>query len=254
MKKKIILSLSIVSTAVIVFCYILYMLVLNGVIILNGFSASSYDVKGIDVSSYQGEIDWQTLASENISFAFIKATEGSSYVDKCFVSNFENAQKTDLAVGAYHFFSFDSKGSTQADNFIKTVKPYDGMLTPVIDLEFYGNKESAPPAREDVETELKAMLEALESHYGLKPIIYTTEKVYTLYLSGDYKDYDIWIRNVITKPRISDDRKWTIWQYTNREQLKGYVGKEKYIDMNVFNGTKEEFVAFINENTYKRVG
>lgn len=218
-----------------------YRLIDGGVIILNSHTAKSYEVRGVDVSSYQGDINWELLAEQNVSFAFIKATEGSSFVDKYFDTNYKNAQKTDISVGAYHFFSYDSSGKTQAENFINNVPPHIGMLPPVIDLEFYGDKASNPPARDKVDTELKAMLSALEDHYGLKPIIYATELSYELYLDGDYKDYDIWIRNVITRPKLSDGREWTFWQYTNREILDGYVGKEKFIDVNVFFGTREEF-------------
>lgn len=224
-----------------------FFLVWNGVIILNGFSSEKYPVKGIDVSSYQGEINWEELSRENISFVFIKATEGSSLVDNRFVYNFENAQKTHLAVGAYHFFSYDSLGETQAQNFIDTVKPFKGMLPPVIDLEFYGDKEKNPPKREDAQRELNIMLKILEDHYGQKPIIYATERSYELYLSGDYEEYDIWIRNVITRPKLLDNRKWVFWQYTNRERLKGYNGDEKYIDMNVFNGSECDFYVWLED-------
>ena len=72
---------------------------------------------------------------------FIKATEGSSFVDEHFAYNYAEARKTDLAVGAYHFFSYDSPGAAQAENFINTVAPHAGMLPPVIDVEFYGDKE-----------------------------------------------------------------------------------------------------------------
>jgi len=185
--------IAILIPAVIILGITAYSLVWNGVIILNSLSVIKYPVKGVDVSAYQGEIDWQELSGENISFAFIKATEGSSFVDKKFAYNLQEAQKTHLAVGAYHFFSYDSAGETQAQNFIDTVKPYDGMLPSVIDLEFYGDKEMNPPAREYVDRQLKAMLQALEDHYGQKPIIYATEKSYDLYLSGDYSEYDIWV-------------------------------------------------------------
>lgn len=253
MKTNIMKLIAILVLALIIFGASSYYMVWNGIIILNGFSAGKYAVRGIDVSSYQGQINWEELAGENISFAFIKATEGSSFVDKNFAYNFEEAQKTILAVGAYHFFSYDSEGATQAQNFIDTVAPYEGMLPPVIDLEFYGDKELNLPAREDVDCELKAMLQALEAHYGQKPIIYATEKSYGLYLSGDYEEYDIWIRNVITKPEISDNRTWTFWQYTNREQLSGYHGDEKYIDMNVFNGSVQEFNEYIAACGYSSI-
>ena len=66
-------------------------------------------------------------------------------------------------------------------------------------------------------------------------------KKWPLYLDGAYGDCDIWIRNVYIPPSLSDGRDWTFWQYTNKGYLKGYQGKEKYIDINVFHGTEEEF-------------
>ena len=219
-------------------------LIFNGIILLNDPSAEKYPVRGVDVSSYQGEIDWDVLSSQGISFAYIKATEGSSLTDPRFSYNLAESQKHKISVGAYHFFSYDSPGETQAKNFIETVEPFDGMLPPAIDLEFYGDYERTPPSRDLVDTELIAMLSAIEQHYGLKPIIYATERSYSLYLSGGYQEYDIWIRDVYSRPELSDGRKWTFWQYTNRAHLDGYKGKERFIDMNVFHGSKEEFDAF----------
>lgn len=245
MKKKILKLSMITITVILMFGIIFSILAWNGVIIFNEFAAKKYPVTGVDVSSYQGEIDWEVLSSQNISFAFIKATEGSSFVDAYFAYNYEEARKTDLAVGAYHFFSYDSPGAAQAENFINTVTPHTSMLPPVIDLEFYGEKEKNPPTREDVSVQLKAMLNILEEHYKQKPILYATEKSYALYLKNDYAEYDIWIRNVLTKPKLSDNREWKFWQYTNRKRLKGYIGKEKYIDVNVFNGSIEDFNKYI---------
>jgi len=221
-----------------------FYLIWNGFFLLNHPSKSRYPVRGVDVSHYQGDINWETLASQDISFAFIKATEGSSSVDSNFAYNYEQAQTTNLRIGAYHFFSYDSEGRTQAENFIANVEKMEGMLPPVVDLEFYGDKEINLPVRENVHEQLDVLLKELEDYYGMKPMIYATEKSYSLYLSGAYKDYDIWIRNVISKPHISDGRKWTFWQYTNRGRLKGYEGEEPYIDINVFNGTEQEFERY----------
>ena len=221
-----------------------FLLLWNGVILLNSPSREEYPVRGVDVSSYQGEIDWPTLAGQDIQFAFIKATEGSSLTDPGFSYNYAQASKTGLRIGAYHFFSYDSPGETQAENFIRTVPRAEGMLPPVVDVEFYGDKENNPPEREATVRELTAMLERLEGHYGVRPILYATEKSYSLYLAGGFEAYDIWIRNVVTSPSLSDGRDWTFWQYTNREKLDGYHGREPFIDMNVFAGTAEEFAAY----------
>ena len=88
------------------------------------------------------------------------------------------------------------------------------------------------------------MMVKLESHYEMKPILYVTEKTYSLYIADTFSDYDIWIRNVMTDPSLSDAREWTFWQYTNRKRLEGYEGEEKFIDMNVFYGTIDEFELY----------
>ncbi len=245
MKKKILVIAAIfaVLTAAAVIPAELF---LHGVIRIDP-SPERYPVRGIDVSSYQGDIDWEILSKENIRFVFIKATEGSSFVDRCFDNNFAEVQKTDLKTGAYHFFSYDSSGEAQADNFIRTVPAVGLTLPPVIDLEFYGDKQENPPPREQVRTELTAMLQRLEEHYGTKPIIYATGRSYSLYLSGEYEAYDIWIRNTIAVPSFGDGRQWCFWQYTDKAVLKGYHGDEKYIDMNVFHGTLEEFQQYTTE-------
>lgn len=241
MKRKLRMYGSILIAVICLVCLLLFLLVWNGVILLNNPSSTEYPVRGVDVSSYQGEIDWKTLADQDISFAFMKATEGSSFTDPRFAYNYEQAQQTHLRIGAYHFFSYDSGGDTQAEHFISTVYQVDNMLPPVIDLEFYGEYDKNPPDRDTVRHQLDIMLDKLQAHYGMKPIIYATERSYSLYLAGAYDAYDIWIRNVIGKPKLSDQRKWTFWQYTNRARLEGYRGKEKYIDLNVFDGTRIEF-------------
>jgi len=219
-------------------------LVYNGTILLNNPSRRQYPVRGVDVSHWQGDIQWDVLAQQDISFAFIKATEGSSYVDDCFARNWIAAQQTGLRIGAYHFFSFDSAGETQARNFIRNVDAFPGMLPPVIDLEFYGDKAIHPPEAASVRRELDAMIALLEAHYGMEPIIYATNASYKLYLQDAYEHCGIWIRSVFAPPRMPDGRAWTFWQYTDRERLPGYSGDEPFIDMNVFCGTREELSRF----------
>lgn len=243
MKKKILLLLAVLAVGALA-AVVLNSLVWRGIVLLNNPSKQTYPVRGVDVSHYQGEIDWEILSSQNVDFAFIKATEGSTFTDGCFPYNFSRARACDIAVGAYHFFSFDSPGESQADHFIRTVIPFAGMLPPVIDLEFYGAHAGNPPDSTAVRAELDAMLSALEAHYGLKPILYATEESYECYLVGAYEEYDIWIRNVIAKPHLSDNRAWTFWQYTNRGRLDGYDGEEQFIDINVFCGTDEEFSRY----------
>ena len=228
--------------------FVILILIMLSAIWLLRPNPERYPVKGVDVSAYQGEIDWEKLSTENtekIEFAFIKATEGSNFVDEKFIINYENAYKTDIIVGAYHFFSYDSEGETQAENFINTVPVLKGTLPPVIDVEFYNDNQHNPPSRKHTESVLKPLIQRLEEHYGQKPIIYATPKSYLLYIIGDYKDCPIWIRNTMTAPLLPDFRSFTFWQYSDKHILNGYSGNEKHIDMNVFNGTKKDLQNFI---------
>ena len=208
-------------------------------------AAEGYEVRGVDVSHYQGNIDWKKLAGEDIDFAFIKATEGSGHVDTGFYENWEAANATELKVGAYHFFSFDSPAETQAQLYIDTVGDLSGNLIPVVDIEFYGDKFSNPPDEEDLVKELKTMLTLLEAEYGVKPMVYTTYTFYYKYLAGELDGYPLWIRNVYFSPNLDMRGKWTFWQYTDQAVLNGYSGAEENIDLNVFYGSLEDLDEYV---------
>ena len=218
-----------------VICITAAALLYFGIMQINHPSKDKYPIRGVDVSEYQGDIDWRVLATRDIDFAFIKATEGSSYTDEHFSENWENASKTDLRIGAYHFFSLESSGRSQAEHFCDTVQAAANMLPPVVDVEPYGAYKDI--TEKDV-SELTDWLTVTEENYGVKPIIYTTSKWYRKQIKGSFPNYDIWIRSVYSKP--NKDVNWTFWQYSNRMRLDGYDGEEKYIDMNVFCGSAEE--------------
>ena len=213
-----------------------------GILQFNCPPKDKYPVRGVDVSHYQGEIDWKTLAGEGIRFAYIKATEGTFTEDECFEANWKGAQESGLRVGAYHFFSLDSGGAGQAGNFIANVSSSSIMLPPVVDVEPYGKYSDIENVdKEAVVAELTTFVEAIEECYGMKPVIYTTRK-WEHFIAPAFEGYDFWVRNVYFAPEAGYD--WTFWQYSNRTTLDGYNGEEKFIDMNVFNGTAEEFEKY----------
>ena len=202
-------------------------------------------MRGVDVSSYQGYIDWKEIEDNDIDFAFIKATEGSNFRDKMFRDNIENVADTGIAAGAYHFMSFESDGKRQAENFISTVDGDKIKLPPVIDLELYGKYSDKPPSASYVREILDVMVEMLYDEYGVYPIIYTNRRAYSLYVSGGYRDCDIWLCDLVKEPALPDGREWTFWQYSHTEILSGYDGEEEHIDMNIFNGTHTDFRKYV---------
>ena len=231
-KLKVIL---ITAAALVLTCIVICACLNFGIIHINHPELKGYKIKGVDVSSYQGDIDWDVLSSQGIEFAYIKATEGSKTVDRCFEANWKGASDTSLRIGAYHFFSFESSGENQAKLFTNTVEAVPNMLPPVIDVEFYGSFHSGDDIDVDaVKKELRSMIDILTEHYGVKPIIYVSSETYELIVKDDFADCGIWYRSVYGP--VPSDVRWTIWQYSNRYVLKGYNGSERYIDMNVLAG------------------
>ena len=218
----------------------LFLLWANGLLLLNH---PRQPVRGVDVSHYQGEIDWPVIAGQDVQFAFIKATEGSGSQDDCFAANWEGARRAGLRVGAYHFFSFDSPGATQAANFIETVPTAVDALPPVIDVERYGDHQRLPDAS-GVLPELEAMVQALRDTYGRWPILYCNRASYRAYIDGHFEACDIWYRDTIEIPSLPGGRPWRFWQYTDKGRLAGFSGEERFIDLNVFSGTQAEFDAY----------
>lgn len=215
----------------------------EGYIRFNYPSAKDYPVRGIDISHHQDSVDWGILSRSRIDFAFIKATEGATHKDTRFQYYWKKADELGIARGAYHFFTFCKTGREQALNFMDTVPKEDGLLPPVIDLEYSGNC-SARPGKEKVLREILEFSDLVTAKYGKRPIIYATNDSYRDFLSGELPGYRIWIRNIYSSPGLPDGRKWSFWQYTNRGKLWGIDG---FVDFNVFNGGWEEFDALLND-------
>ena len=133
----------------------------------------NYTIHGIDVSYYQGKIDWQKVVAMKeedvrISFAFIKATEGLVLADPCFRRNWREAAKAGLSVGAYHFFRPRKSGLWQANFFLQNISIEKGHLPPVVDVESLDGVSA-----EQMREELKAFILQIEAKTKVKPIIYT---------------------------------------------------------------------------------
>ncbi len=239
MKKLLKIVIIIAAVLLVIFLTVFILAKMKIVFINEWFVDKSNSTIGVDISSYQADVDMEKLKEQDIRFVYIKASEGSKLQDDKFASNWENALKTGLPSGAYHFFSFDSPGSTQAENFIKAVgDDIKGRLLPVVDVEYYGDKEKNPPEKEDVIRELTVFLNAVEDKYGVKPMIYTGAGIYENYLSDLAPEYKFWISSLYTPLSWNYHGDWYIWQYLNRGRLEGCSGGEQYIDLNVLNKEK----------------
>lgn len=199
-----------------------------------------YPILGIDISSYQKDIDWSKVYDANVKFAFIKATEGETFVDKKFKENIQNARKNSIFTGAYHFYRFSKLGKTQALNFINTVNKDSIDFPPVVDIEDYGFVLTSFNHNRIV-SEIFICLRELEKYYGVKPIIYTNISTYKKYIEGNFEEYDLWISRLCKEP---EDENWIFWQYSHSGTLQGI---DHDVDLNTFNGGYEEFDKYIRK-------
>ena len=154
-----------------------------------------YEIRGIDISHYQGDIDWELLQNAMIEkcpirFILIKATEGTDRIDPKFKENFRQAREYGFIRGAYHFWSNKSSARTQAYFFLNNVYLQDGDLPPVLDIEHKPKDKSL----EDFQRDVLTWLHIVEDKYHVKPIIYTYYKFKTTYLNEPvFNDYPYWI-------------------------------------------------------------
>ncbi len=196
---------------------------------------TGYSVHGIDVSSYQGRIDWPTVARNRVRFAFIKASEGGTLRDPRFARNWREARAAGVLCGAYHYFQPNRGGQLQADLFVRTVPLAPGDLPPVLDVEAANFHDVAVLRRE-----VTRWLRLIEAHYGVRPILYSNHSFYKRYLAGHFDNYPLWLAHYeVERPALATS-KWIIWQHSDEAYVPGIRG---VVDFNVFQGNFQALQA-----------
>lgn len=195
------------------------------------------EIRGIDISHYQAEIDWDKLRNAEINgvpirFILIKATEGTDIIDENFNENFAKAHKNGFLRGAYHFFSTQSNPISQAKHFCRIAQLEGYDILPILDVERIDNL-TPQHLRENV---IKWM-NYVEQHYGVPPILYTSYSFRIHYLNTpEFDRYPFWIAHYYVE-ELTYKGEWKFWQHSDRGEIDGITGN---VDINVFNGTYEE--------------
>ncbi|QQE77678.1 GH25 family lysozyme [Alicyclobacillus sp. SO9] len=190
--------------------------------------------KGMDVSHWQGSIDWGQVKKSGIVFAFIKATESTNYTDVDITVNFEQSKAEGVLRGAYHFARPSaSDAKAQVSHFVSVLlKQTDsGDLPPVLDLEDNGGLSP-----EDLGAWVDAWVEELEAQIHRTPLIYVSPYFANTYLPDKLVSTPLWIANweVSSPADVKQWSDWTFWQYSNKGSVAGIKGP---VDLDVYKGT-----------------
>lgn len=195
---------------------------------------------GIDVSHWQGAIDWDAVEDDGVEFAFIKATEGGDYTDPRFAANWAGARQAGVVRGAYHFFRPQTDAMAQVAHFLRTVQLAPGDLPPVLDVEVTDGRSAA-----QIAAGVRTWLQEVERVTGRRPILYTRASFWTGQMGGGFGGYPLWVAHYgVSSPNIPAEWSgWTFWQHSDAGRVDGISGD---VDLNWFNGDRAELNAFVS--------
>jgi GH25 family lysozyme M1 (1,4-beta-N-acetylmuramidase) len=198
--------------------------------------------EGVDISHWQGTINWTSVAAAGKKFAYMKATESTDFVDPSYTTNRAQARAAGLLVGAYHFAQPSVTAGdavAQADHFIATAGLSHGDLLPVLDLERTNGIGTSALTQW-----VQAYMSRILARTGLHAVIYVSPNFWLNYMANTTWFADngytvLWIANWISgvAPTVPGNswsgHGWTFWQYTSDGIVPGISGR---VDLNRYNG------------------
>jgi lysozyme len=199
---------------------------------------------GIDVSHYQGTVDWAKVKGAGNSFAFAKATESVGVVDAMFATNWPAMKDAGLLRGAYHFYHAAENATDQATHFLEVVQLAPGDLPPVLDIESGGLEgQSSSALVEGVTT----WLGLVQEQTGFTPMIYVSPSFANEYLQSKFGAYPLWVAEYgVSQPKTTNGwSTWAFWQHSQSGTMSGVSGP---VDLDTFNGSQAGLQAFAHSN------
>ncbi|KRB76491.1 hypothetical protein ASE01_16185 [Nocardioides sp. Root190] len=180
----------------------------------------------IDASHHQGAIDWPRVADAGVAFAYLKATEGTGFVDPRFAEHRRAATRAGVEVAGYHYFQLCTDGTAQAEHFLEVLGPGVGAIPPALDLELAGSC-AEPPPRAELLAEVREFLDVVDRSAGVPTLVYLYPELEDRFgFADDLADHPQWVRRLGDRaPR----RDWAVWQYDDAGSLPGISGR---VDLN----------------------
>lgn len=179
---------------------------------------------GIDVSHWEGKIDFRRVREAGIRIVYIKATQGHDIVDEEFERNYRDAHREGLRVGFYHYVTARSaeEAKRQADFFCDKIQDKEQRVKPAMDFEVFGALTQS-----EVRNISLQFLKELEAKSGHQPVVYTDAANASGVFDDDrFRDYPLWIAQYgVSHPDMENRwKRWSGWQYTDRGRVRGVNG------------------------------
>ncbi|MBS7231630.1 hypothetical protein KHA90_11400 [Flavobacterium psychroterrae] len=210
-------------------------------------ASDNFSVFGIDISRYQGdEINFLNKQIDKLTFIICKATEGITYTDSSFKTNWPAIQAKGYVRGAYHFYHCNDDPTKQVANYLSVMGTFlDTDFPPIVDFEETSIDMGVDKA--SIQPNLLQFLSLLAQKTGRKPLIYTDNNTANAYLTDPaFAEYNLWIadyNNTLTLPKVWQSKSWTIWQQSQSYKLNGQLN-----DYDIFNGDSNAFSNFIQSS------
>jgi len=193
---------------------------------------------GIHVSHYQSRITWPAVAKAGITFAYAKATGGTSFVDPEFHNNWHGMREAALSRGAYHIFYPEQAPGLQAEHFVATVKSLNADdLPPAVEILEHGSVST-----DELVERARTWLEKVEQKLAKRPIVFSTADFYAAKLAKGLHDYPLWIAEYGVEHPANVGQPWTFWQHSDEGHVAGVDGP---VDLALFKGAAGELKSFI---------
>jgi GH25 family lysozyme M1 (1,4-beta-N-acetylmuramidase) len=216
-------------------------------------------VQGIDVSHFQGNINWNSVKADGIEFAFVKATEGVDFIDVKFNAYMNDALSANVLIGPYHFARPDSfktdplDAANEANDFVDAIQPYylsgASVLRPVIDMERTSGQPTLAAEKQFLSQWIRNFAAVVQTRLGVSPIIYSSSAFASNVFDDDLNQFPLWI----AKPTTTNDfafaappttpqlgiwgnTGYSFWQWS----WTGIVGGINPVDRDVFAGSLQD--------------
>lgn len=199
----------------------------------------SVRLPGIDVSHYQGKINWDKVAASGVAFAYSKTTQGITGVDSRYAVNLSGATAAGVPFGSYHFFEPDDDPVKQAEHFLSVAKIGAGSMPPVLDVEKTPKTASSAAFSKSILT----WLNKVEAETNCAPLIYASPSFFSEHFDATLDGTPYWLAEYASAPRPpSGDKTWVLWQHSSSGSVKGISGQ---VDLDWFAGDANALKEFL---------